>query len=123
MRDGNKVIGFGGIAKVLADFPNGPSAEIGWRFLPEAWGNGYATEMANAVLNYGFEKLRLPEILSFAVTDNEKSFAVMKRIGMQRFEEGDFDHPNIAANLYPNLLRHHCFRIDQKTWGKQKTAG
>lgn len=123
LRESNKIIGFGGIATVAANFPNGPSAEIGWRFLPETWGNGYATEMANAVLKYGFEELLLPEILSFAVVDNEKSFAVMQRIGMQRFEDGDFDHPNINAKTHPELLRHHCFRITQKEWKQQKTAG
>ena len=115
LRDNKKVIGFGGIAKVQAEFPNGPSAEIGWRFLPEAWGNGYATEMADAIISYGFEKLHLPEILSFAVYSNQKSFAVMKRIGMERFQKGDFDHPNIDASLYPNLLRHLCYRIEKRT--------
>ncbi|MEM9574646.1 MAG: GNAT family N-acetyltransferase, partial [Pseudomonadota bacterium] len=86
LRSTNEIIGFGGIAKVEENFPNGPSAEIGWRFVPEAWGAGYASEMGKAVLRYGFEQLRLPEILSFAVVANEKSLAVMKRIGMQRFE-------------------------------------
>lgn len=122
MRDTNKIIGFGGIAKVEAGFPNGPSAEIGWRFLPETWGYGYATEMASAMLSYGFETLQLPEILSFAVVENEKSFAVMRRIGMQRFENGDFDHPNVDAGRFPNLVRHHSYRSDRDTWQKQKTA-
>lgn len=123
LRDTNQIIGFGGIAKVEAGFPNGPSAEIGWRFLPETWGYGYATEMARAVLNYGFEKLQLPEILSFAVVENEKSFAVMKRIGMQRLEKGDFDHPNIDAARSPNLVRHHCYRLGREDWQIAKTAG
>lgn len=122
-RGTNEIVGFGGIAKVEAEFPNGPSAEIGWRFVPETWSNGYASEMGTAILRYGFEELKLPEILSFGVVENDKSFAVMKRIGMQRFEEGDFDHPNIDANQYPDLLRHHCYRLDQNTWQKQKTAG
>ncbi len=114
LRESDKIVGFGGIAKVPAGFPNGPSAEIGWRFLPESWGKGYATEMANAVLQYGFEQLRLPEILSFAVVGNKKSFAVMQRIGMHRFAKGDFDHPNIDAKSHPELLRHHCFRMTRK---------
>lgn len=122
LRDGNKIIGFGGIAKVLAGFPNGPSTEIGWRFLPETWGHGYATEMANALLEYGFETLQLPEILSFAVIDNDRSFAVMKRIGMRRFEEGDFNHPNVDGKTHPELLRHHSFRITRKAWKQQKMA-
>ncbi len=123
LRESHKIIGFGGIARVPSSFPNGPSAEIGWRFLPETWGNGYATEMAGAVLKYGFEELLLPEILSFAVIDNKKSFNVMERIGMHRFRDGDFDHPNINTKTHPELLRHHCHRISQKDWKQQKTAG
>ena len=37
-----------------------PATEIGWRFAREAWGHGYATEAARAVLERAFSELGLP---------------------------------------------------------------
>lgn len=121
LTEARQVIGFGGIAAVPNHFPNGPSCEIGWRFLPEYWGFGFATEMAQAMLKYGFEQLELPEILSFAVTSNEKSIAVMRRIGMRHYKQGDFDYPRIDPEKNPELVRHRCFRLLRSEW-QTKTA-
>ena len=62
--------------------PSMGEVEIGWHLHPDSWGNGYATEAAKAVLEYGFE-LGLPEILAIAKPDNAPSIAVMRRIGMR----------------------------------------
>jgi RimJ/RimL family protein N-acetyltransferase len=57
--------------------------EVAWRLAPEHWGNGYATEAATAWLDYGFDTLGLPEIISMTDTDNDRSLAVMRRLGMR----------------------------------------
>jgi RimJ/RimL family protein N-acetyltransferase len=41
-----------------------PTVEIGWRLDPIVWGQGLASEGAEALLAYGFDELALPEILS-----------------------------------------------------------
>ena len=56
--------------------------EIGWWLDEPWWGQGLATEAATAVRDYGFGKLRLPELKSVAHADHHKSHAVMQRIGM-----------------------------------------
>jgi RimJ/RimL family protein N-acetyltransferase len=56
--------------------------EIGWRLVPEARGNGYATEAARAWLAHGFDVLGLPRIISIADVPNANSIAVMKRLGL-----------------------------------------
>ena len=66
--------------------PSMGEVEIGWHLHPDSWGNGYATEAAKAVLEYGFE-LGLPEILAIAKPDNAPSIAVMRHIGMRRSGE------------------------------------
>ena len=48
-----------------------PCVEIGWRLAAEHWGGGYATEGARAVLAFGFERLRLAEVVSFTVPVRE----------------------------------------------------
>jgi RimJ/RimL family protein N-acetyltransferase len=65
--------------------------EIGWRLARWAWGRGYATEAARAVLEYGFGTLDLREILAIAAAGNVRSHAVMKRLGM--VHDRDFDDP------------------------------
>lgn len=36
-----------------------PAIEVGWRLLSEFWGRGYATEGAQAAIDYGFDILKL----------------------------------------------------------------
>jgi len=74
-----------------------PGTEIGWRFAVSAWGHGYATEAARAVLEFAFTELDLPEVISFTTVANVRSRAVMERLGMVRDPAEDFDHPNIEA--------------------------
>jgi RimJ/RimL family protein N-acetyltransferase len=76
--------------------------EAGWRLARWAWGKGYATEAARAVFAYGFEQLRLPEILAVAAAGNLRSRAVMKRLGMTHNPAEDFDDPTMP----PGPLRH-----------------
>ena len=56
--------------------------EIGWRLVPEARGHGYATEAARAWIDYGFDLLDLPRVISIADVPNVKSIAVMERLGL-----------------------------------------
>lgn len=99
-------IGFAGLA--LTDLepclPDG-TVEIGWRLTPPFWGKGYMTEAGKALLAYAFEKLELPEVVSFAVFNNDRSTSVMRRIGMMRDEARDFDHPKVPEDM-PHLKRH-----------------
>lgn len=85
-------LGFTGLAQ--PEFR--PEREIGWRFARSAWGHGYATEAARAVLDHAFTALDLPEVVSFTTVANVRSRAVMERIGMVHEPAEDFEHPAIA---------------------------
>ncbi|HXQ12567.1 MAG TPA: GNAT family N-acetyltransferase [Caulobacteraceae bacterium] len=69
--------------------------EIGWMLAPDAWGFGYATEAAAATLPLGFAAHDVAEIYSWTARINHRSEAVMRRIGMSRAPEYDFDHPDL----------------------------
>ena len=56
--------------------------EIFYSLAPDAWGHGYATEAARAVLEYGLGPLGLPEVLAEVDEGNAASVAVVKRLGM-----------------------------------------
>ncbi|HEX8039476.1 MAG TPA: GNAT family N-acetyltransferase [Chryseosolibacter sp.] len=55
-------------------------------FAKEHWNNGYATEVSQALLKYGFEKLGLQKIVCRASVDNKAAVAVMEKIGMRQVE-------------------------------------
>ena len=86
--------GFTGLNRTSFDTPMGPHVEIGWRFARWAWGQGYATEAAQCVLDVAFTELDLSEVYSFTTVTNHPSERVMQRIGMTRRADLDFDHPN-----------------------------
>jgi len=56
--------------------------EIFYSLAPGAWGRGYATEAARAVVEYGLGPLGLPEVLAEVDEGNIASVAVVKRLGM-----------------------------------------
>jgi len=61
---------------------DGPTdVEIGWHLHPDAWGRGYATEAAQAVLDDAFSR-GLAKVLAVTHPDNRASQAVCRRLGM-----------------------------------------
>ncbi|WTO38828.1 GNAT family N-acetyltransferase [Streptomyces achromogenes] len=107
VRGTGEFIGFAGLDPVDDGMPF-TGVEIGWRLARSAWGQGYATEAARAVLAYGFDTLGLPEILAVTTSTNHRSQAAMRRIGMIRDPADDFDDPSAPDGpLRPNVL----FRI------------
>jgi RimJ/RimL family protein N-acetyltransferase len=90
VRGTGRLAGMAGLDPVDEEVPF-DGVEIGWRLARWAWGQGYATEAARAVVGYGFETLKLPEILAIAAVGNARSHAVMQRLGMVLDRE--FDNP------------------------------
>jgi len=83
--------------------------EVGWRLGRSFWGQGFASEGARAALDHAFVGLGLREVFAITVPANLRSQAVMQRIGMERVEGGDFDHPALAEG--DPLRRHVHYRI------------
>lgn len=88
-------IGFVGLHNVEMKVPFAPAVEIAWRLDYAFWGKGYASEAAQAVVDYAFKDLKLPEIVAFAVHDNARALHIMEKIGMKRDKAGDFDYPSL----------------------------
>ncbi len=66
--------------------PEFESAELGYWVGQPYWGRGYATEAAQGVIQYGFEKLKLNRIEAYAMVQNGASFRIFDKLGMK--EEG-----------------------------------
>ncbi len=102
-------IGFVGLNNVKQTLPFAPCVEIGWRLAHSHWGKGYATEAANAVLEYASVILGLDSVVSFTAKINERSQAVMRRIGMDT-DGYEFYHRDVPNES--NLSRHVLFKIN-----------
>jgi RimJ/RimL family protein N-acetyltransferase len=71
---------FAGWVELLPEAPG--EASVGWRFLPRAWGHGYATEAARALLDHAVTRLRIRRVTATTMTVNTASRRVMERLGM-----------------------------------------
>lgn len=64
--------------------------QVGYSLLPGFWGRGYATEMARALLRYGFTELKLPRITAITELPHAVSQRVLLRCGLKRKGERIF---------------------------------
>ena len=55
--------------------------DLGYAFLPEAWGQGYALEAATAVLESGVQGLGFSKILALVAPDNARSIQLLQKLG------------------------------------------
>ena len=113
MAESGRFIGFVGLSVPRRILPCSPCVEIGWRLARSDWGLGLASEAASEALRAGFERVGLPEIVSFTAVGNARSRAVMERIGMRNAGE-DFEHPGVPEG---HALRRHClYRLSRDKW-------
>lgn len=90
------VIGFGGLSHY--DYGGVNRINLGYRFAVEAWGKGYATEVARAALENAFGALRLDDVYALVRPDHAASIRVLEKVGMRRFGTLD-DAPPLAESL------------------------
>lgn len=91
---GAKLIGACDIAFV------GPrTADIGYLLAPRHWGYGYGTEVARALVEFGFEQLGARRLTAIVAVDNERSRRVLANAGFQ----------------WEGLMRRHV-RVAGRSW-------
>jgi RimJ/RimL family protein N-acetyltransferase len=78
LKEGKQFVGWSG----LAYLPEFDEVDVGYRFLPEYWGKGLATEATMAILEYAFRNLGLKRIVAIAMEENQASIRVMEKAGM-----------------------------------------
>lgn len=104
LKETGELMGFIGLNYTDWESHFTPAVEVGWRLGSQYWGRGFATEGAEASLDYGFKQCDLKEIVSFTVPANIRSIRVMEKIGLKRDLASDFYHPKLDRN---HPLSHH----------------
>jgi RimJ/RimL family protein N-acetyltransferase len=89
--------------------------EIGWRFDRRYWGQGYATEAALVWLDYAFTVLGADRVISISDVPNQRSIAVMARIGLTLDHEAELHEGDdtFAAVIYS---------ISRMTWLSRRSG-
>jgi len=106
-REDASFLGTSGIARI--DTACAPEAlrgavQIGWQLRADRWGQGYATEAADAVLAMAFERFALPIVYAQTSERNGPSWRVMQRLGMERLANLDYDDPDYPAEDNPTMV-------------------
>jgi RimJ/RimL family protein N-acetyltransferase len=98
-RETGGLIGICGLRR--AHHPETPvtgDLEIGWRIAEPFWGKGIAREAAVASMDWGWSNTGDPRIIAYTTDSNERSWGLMKRLGMERRADLDFRHPKFALD-------------------------
>ena len=114
-RTDNKLIGRCGISTrgMTVDIPNSKEeAEIGYAINRKYWNQGYVTEAAKRVLQFGFEELGLHRIYASCRAANIASVHVIEKTGMKF--EGRLRHYKFARGDRPDSLLYSIFKQEWK---------
>lgn len=118
-KEDGELLGFCGLKRVNAGGTDLTGQfEIGWRLRQSAWGHGYAKEAAIASLDLAFGKFGAPHVVALTVQPNQESQGLMKRLGMTRHPELDFDDPRFGPELNPTIV----YSIDAVAWPAARAA-
>lgn len=60
--------------------------DIGYRFYKKYWGMGYATEAAQACIEWGFQNIDTDIIIGRTMPENIASFKVLEKVGLKYYE-------------------------------------
>jgi RimJ/RimL family protein N-acetyltransferase len=119
LRQNHSFIGFIGLSVPSFHASFTPCVEIGWRLSAEHWGQGLATEGAQAIVRHAFETLGIGGLVSFTVPGNSRSRRVMEKLGMTRDPAEDFDHPGLPDG--DPMRRHVLYRLGRSDFRLQES--
>lgn len=92
LKSTGEVIGFAGL-KYLDELAE---VDIGYRLLPEYWGQGFATESSRQAIEFGFQKLKLQRILGMVELANVASVRVLEKLGLTFVEMAEYFGARVA---------------------------
>lgn len=96
-----EVIGFSGVKYV----PEIGDTELGYRFLPEYWGRGLATEAGAASIEFARSTLGLARLVAMVHPDNIASARVVTKLGFSVEKKLRYSGlPGIDIELYARSL-------------------
>lgn len=112
-KDDGAILGFCGLKRVNAEGAHNPGdMEIGWRFAEFAQGQGYAREAAERAMQAAFQDHGAPYVVALTVIQNEPSWRLMEKLGMERRADLDFIDPRWGPELQSTIV----YAITKDQW-------
>lgn len=108
LRPSGQFIGNCGVRKDSVEAREG---DIGYELDSRYWGKGYATEAAQAVLDFGFSQLKLQRISAWCIADNIGSARVLEKLGM-RLKIRNREHQYFKGRWWDTL----SYTISREEW-------
>ena len=86
----NKLIGSGG----LYYKEDKQAFELGYNIMKDCWHQGYTTEAARAMIQFGIDTLKQKRFCAYHAVENPNSGKVMEKVGFHYLEDGSYDDAN-----------------------------
>jgi [ribosomal protein S5]-alanine N-acetyltransferase len=102
---------FIGTCRISITDPNKSEGSIGFSLIREFWGQGYATEASQKLLEFGFQELKLHRIFATCDPRNNLSARVLVKIGMR--QEGYLKEYELKKGEWQDRL---LYAIIEKDW-------
>lgn len=80
------------------------TTELGYMLVPDAWGQGYATDAARRLVRYAFEDRRMHKVKANAFATNPASQHVLEKVGFE--QEGHFREHAFVRGEYIDVFRY-----------------
>jgi RimJ/RimL family protein N-acetyltransferase len=90
---------------------------LGFVVAPEAWGKGFATEAARAMVKAGFELTSAVEVLASVRVENPPARRVVEKCGFVLMGAG-----LVGAPARGGLVECHSFRLPREAWSESAAA-
>ena len=107
-KEDNKVVGTCGFHNIKTEHLR---AEMGYELGKEYWGQGIMAEALLAIISYGFNEMKFNRIESFVNSGNDKSVAILEKIGFQldgMLREYEFARGKFIDQYCYSLLKKEC---------------
>ncbi|ABC64723.1 GNAT family N-acetyltransferase [Erythrobacter litoralis] len=111
------LVGHAGLKRV--DHPAAPNQgdfEIGWLVREDRWRRGYGIEAMRAVVAWAFTRHDVPHLVALTSQRNAPSWRLMKKLGMERRQDLDFDDPKYPPDDNPTIQ----YSLTRKQWEQQQ---
>ena len=91
------------VGRIGLHYPEGfPDRELGWALARGFWGQGLATEAAQAVVDHAFKTLGWDHLVSFILAGNSRSIRVAERLGSK-----------LTGTVAIHGLEHQVYRLER----------